>query len=595
LDTSAHPSTLGLYQKYKQAVTLTQKSGRSKNQDWYSEPLDLNFQLHLRIDGATIVSFYFDRQKGRWSNGPALTEEVLYDSQKLATFVSEAVKHVRSLGASSLGVILYIADEFAVSELKPEFDSPGSLADLRTAAVADPSSILQDSSVASDQVAWRVLPYPASGGASIGTAVTISQHYAPFFKILREFAEKENFPIITQALSAPLIAILGLRETLQLSPNKAFIAVLQYPWFTVLACFNEHSDLRLVRTLQHRGLRRPTNFRNSLATTNAALEFIDPDLFLIPLGSNVDTALAADLQASFSASRVEIVEQTPRERMPNWCPEPIIATQPALTSSTKTSLTFQMLRGEKWAFQDFLPTPPEVAELYPTRSEIQLLQLVKIARLALIIPALIGLSYFVYSAFKINQRPESKFDVTQAAQTKARLVQLTSERSKIERLNNLLDDRSKGWAGMELFAAMFPADRGFLVKTFSLTASPDAPAVVGAVKATKSGFTRKWEVTGLVRDRQLLKQLEELSNTQYLTDLFSKVASSTGDQSYAMVLGKRAISGTFTQNENSLYKVGSAEQANVRDETTYELSFTLRVTQKFEFDDKISLDISKAK
>ena len=71
---------------------------------------------------------------------------------------------------------------------------------------------------------------------------------------------------------------------LEKQPEKPFVSILQYPWFTVLAFFNEHADLKLIRTLQHRGMRQASNFRNALFTTSASLEFMDPDLFHHPSG-----------------------------------------------------------------------------------------------------------------------------------------------------------------------------------------------------------------------------------------------------------------------------------------------------------------------
>jgi hypothetical protein len=488
-------------------------------------------------------------------------------------------------------VILHIADEFAVTELKPELDNPGALSELRAAAVINPSSILQDTSIAADQASWRVMPYPAGGNGAIGTVVTVSQHYAPLFKLLRETGENENFPIITQALSAPLVALLGLGETIQPTPNKPFVAILQYPWFTTLAFFNEHSDLRLIRTLQHRGLRRPTNFRNSLATSNAALEFVDPDLFLIPLGSNVDATLATDLQASFTTSRVEIVEQIPRERMPTWCPEPMIAVQPPLEAVTKTSLTFQILREEKWALQNFLPTPPEIAEIFPSRSEIQLLRWVKLARVAVILPALLAVGYFGYIAFEMSQRPESKFDAAQAMQTKARLVNLTKESTKIEHWNNLLEDRSKGWACMESFARMFPEKSGTLIKSFSHSLKP-APLTGVASKTAKAGYSREWKIAGLARD-EALQALNTLGTQKGITDLFSEIALITGNKSYDPLIGKRGLTSNITTQENSGYNPGASALDKLTDEKTYPNSFTLTIIQQFDATDPLAIDVAK--
>jgi hypothetical protein len=567
---------------------------RATNLGWYQEALDQNLQIHLRMDGATIISFYHDHAKSRWSNGPALTEEALYDSVKLVSFVSETLRYAKTNGATSLGVILHIADEFATTELKAELDNPGALAELRTIAVSDPGSILQDTSISADQAAWRVMPYPAGGSNAIGTAVTVSQHYAPLFKLLRETGENENFPIITHALSAPLVALLGLSETIQPSPNKSFVAILQYPWFTTLAFFNEHSDLKLIRTLQHRGLRRPTNFRNSLATSNAALEFVDPDLFLVPLGSNVDATLAADLQASFSACRVEVVEQIPRERMPTWCPEPMIAVQSPLEATTKTSLTFQILREEKWALQNFLPTPPEIAEIFPARSEIKLLHWVRLTRVAVILPTLLAIGYFGYTAFEMSQRPESKFDTTQVAQTKARLESLKKEITKIEHWNNLLEDRSKAWACMELFARMFPEKGGTLVKAFSYSARPDTLTAAASSKNTKVGFSREWKVTGL--SQNFAKQtLNKLSTQEGIATQFSEIARITGNSAYNPVTAsRRLLPPIMPTTENSSYKLSQIDSSSLTDESSYPQSFALTITQQFDATDPLAIDMAKA-
>jgi hypothetical protein len=586
-----HPTALGSLKKFRQIGTILSNTSRARNLGWYEQALDLNLQLHLRIDGTTIISFYHDRAKNRWSNGPALNEEALYDATKLSSFVTEALRHAKTSGATSLGVILHIADEFALTELKPELDNPGALSELRVAAITDPSSILQDTSIASDQASWRLIPYPAGGNSAIGTVVTISQHYAPLFKLLRETGENENFPIITNALSAPLVALLGLSETIQPSPNKPFVAILQYPWFTTLAFFNEHSDLRLIRTLQHRGLRRPTNFRNSLATSNAALEFVDPDLFLISLGSNVDATLATDLQASFTSSRVEVVEQIPRERMPAWCPEPMIAVQSPLEAGIKTSLTFQILREEKWALQNFLPTPLEIAEIFPSRSEIQLLRWVKLARIAVIFPALLAVVYFSYITFEMSQRPESKFDAAQAMQTKARLVNLTKESTKIEHWNNLLEDRSKGWACMESFARMFPAKSGTLVKNFSHSLKP-APLTGVVSKTTKAGYSREWKISGLARG-EALQALNRLGTQKGITDLFGEIALITGNKSYDPLIGKRVLTSNITTQENSGYNPSASTLDKLTDEKTYSNSFTLTIIQQFDATDPLAIDIAK--
>ncbi|RYD49917.1 MAG: hypothetical protein EOP85_00665, partial [Verrucomicrobiaceae bacterium] len=249
--TFQHPASLNPWQQFRQACAVLKGTSRASNPAWYQEALELPLQLHIRTDGASISTFYHDRKKSQWTTGPSLTPEILHDPAKLDSLVAEALRYARSNGATSLGVILHIADEFATTELKPELDNPASLSELRETVVTDPGSILEDSTIQSDQASWRLMPYPAAGSEVIGTVIAISRQYVPFFDALRTAGETGNFPVITHALSAPLVTLMGLGQTISPTPGKPFVAILQYPWFITLAFFNDHADLRFIRTLQH--------------------------------------------------------------------------------------------------------------------------------------------------------------------------------------------------------------------------------------------------------------------------------------------------------------------------------------------------------
>ena len=169
-----HPRSIKAFQQYGQACSILANSSRATNPAWYHEALELNLQLHIRVDGVDISTFYYDRNKNLWKHGPNLTSEAIKQPAKLSPFVEEVVQYARSYEATSLGVILYIADEFATTELKSDFDHSISLADLRNTAILNPNSILEDSSVIAAHASWRVLPYSASDSNTIGTTVTLS-------------------------------------------------------------------------------------------------------------------------------------------------------------------------------------------------------------------------------------------------------------------------------------------------------------------------------------------------------------------------------------------------------------------------------------
>lgn len=587
--TFQHPASLNAFQQFGQACTILRNTTRASNPAWYQEALELNFQLHLRTDGVGITTFYHDRKKGQWSSGPPLHDEILQDPTRLDAFIAEALRQTRENGATSLGVILHVADEFSTTELKPELNNPAALPELRSIAISDPGSILEDSSLLADQASWRVLPYHAAGSEVIGTTITLSKHYTSLISTLRLTGENENFPIITHALSAPLVAIMALSESLVPTAGKPFVAILQYPWFTTLAFFNEHADLRLIRTLQHRGLRRPTNFRLALTTTNASLEFVDPDLLLIPLGRDVDTTLDADLRITFTSSRVEVIQQTQIEGIPSWCPEPAICLQPTATNSAVTpSHSFAILREEKWTLQDFLPTPQEILEIYPSRSEIRLLKILRLARLPIFASVLLCLVYFSFGIFDLTRRPEWAFDPTQVEATKGRLAKLTLEQQRAEHWRNLLDDRSKAWTNLESLARIFPENSNMLVKSYTHAAKPDSTPGKATV-----GFVKEWRITGFARD-EALEYLNTLNTKKNITAHFSEIARITGNSAYNPSIGNRNLIINIHTQENNGFKPLPAEEINDADESTYPFTFDLTITQRFEATDPLAIHVTKA-
>jgi hypothetical protein len=588
LATFQHPASLNVLQQFGQACSILRNTTRATNPGWYQDALELSFQLHLRPDGAQISSFYHDKRKNAWSAGPTLTEDILQDSAKLATVISEVLRQSRAAGSNALGVIIHIADEFATTELKPELDNPASLPDLKETAFQDPASIIEDSSIQADQFSWRVIPYPAAGSEVIGTTITLSRQFANLVATFRQTGETANYPVITKAVSAPLVAMMGLCMVVSPTPGRPFVAILQYPWFTTLAFFNEHHDLRLIRTLQHRGVRRATNFRNALATTNASLEFVDPDLYLLPLGPDVDTTLEANLRITFTTSKVEVVNHPTADGVPAWCPEPLISTDVSPSSETRlSSHSFTVLRDEKWALQDFIPTPKEIVDIYPKRSEMRLLRALRLARVAVVAVTILCLAYFTFGVIDLVRRPEWAFDPSQAVVIKTRLSKLTDERQKADHWNNLLDDRSKAWVAMESLARMVSENSGMLVKGYAHTVKPEP-----APGKPKVGFIKEWKITGYARD-EALEYLNTLNTREGINAHFSEIARITGNPAYDPTTGNRNITVNVRTQENGTYKPTPPEEASISDENTYPFTFDLSITQRFEATDPLAINVPK--
>lgn len=583
-----HPASLNAFRQYRQACSLLRETSRATLPAWYQEALDLDFQVHIRADGTTVRAFFFDRAKNEWSDAPTLSEAVLTDGDAVSTYAHQLLKHVRSLKGTSLGVVLHIADEFATAELKPVLDNPAALTDLRETAFNMPGEILDDSSVPPDQASWRVMPYPAAGSEVIGTTITISKRLDPFVSVLRELGNRQNFPVVTHSLAAPLVAIAGLHSVIRKDGGKPVVAILQYPWFTVMAFFNEHLDLRLVRTLQHRGIRRPSNFRHALATTNASLEFVEPDLYVVPLGAEVDQKVPEDLKRSFPDSLVETVNFPVPGAVPPWACETVLSVAPMPEEAESLSHTFGVLRSEKWFLQDFLPASKDRLELFPTRNEMRLLRFLKLGRVAVFALAVLGIAWLAFSVFTVIRRPEWAFNADEAQSVQRRLVNLTQERQRVDHWGSLLEDRSKAWSSMEATARLFPAKSGLLIKAFNHTAKPDsAPGQV------KTGFIKEWVISGFVRD-EALEYLNALNSREGISSHFSEIAKVTGNLAYDPTPNTRTLVINVKTQENPVFRQMPMEDIVDSDESTYPFSFNLVITQRFESTDTLAIPASIA-
>ena len=585
-----HPSGLNAFQQYRQAGHFLRRTSRAKNPAWYQHPLELDFQLHIRSDGAGVTAFLHDHRENLWAPGPPLEEQHLLDPDSITAYATAALDHVRSAGGTSLGVVLHVADEFSLTEIKPELHDREMLGQLRQQAIDDPASILADF-VQPELSSWRLLPYFSPASHSIATAVTVSRRHAPALDALRALGEAQDFPVITCALSSPLIALLGLPGNVRRTPERPAVAILQYTSFTVIAFLDGNSDLMLLRTQLHRGLHRPPNFRHTIATALASLEIDSPDIFVFPLGAEVDRTLLADLAPVFPTSHIEEVAVPGAGVTPAWCAEFLISVQAMEAVENLPGTTFQALREDRWVLQDFLPATREMAEIFPTNKEISLLRILRYTRAAAAIIALVVIGWVVFGLFKIINTPEWAFEPTETTAIKKRLAALTAERTKIDHWNMMLEDRSKGWTAMESLVRLFPENSGILIRSFDYSARPDA-----SPGQPRVGMTREWKISGMTNEKGV-QLLNILNSREGISSRFNEIAALTGNQTFRTDIGTRSLLVSVRTSENSAFRRGSAPGgplAGPAAEATYPFTFNMDVTQRFEATDPTAVLTSKA-
>jgi hypothetical protein len=584
-----HPSSLGAFQRYKQATAIFKNTSRASNPAWYKEPLDLAYQWHIRHDGTSCIACFYDRETGQWSQALSLPDALLEDPEQRKAFLASSIRDAQLKNPKAIGVIVYLANDFATNELKSEFDNPGTLQDLREAAVADPHSILEDSSLDTQNSSFRILPLPAGQGA-VATAVTHTRLLTPLLDDIRQISETSAHPVIVKAVSAPLIVLMGLPSLITPNQGKPFVAILQYSWFTVLAFFNEHKDLMLVRTIQHKGIRRLGSLRSALTASCASLELLDPDLYIFPLAEQRDLTIEDRLRSVSPSSQIVTVH-APQQTvaLPEYCAEPTIALSSLAPHKDESlSHTFSTLGSEGWALQGFLPMSEEQSAVYPEQSEMRLLKIIRRSRVLLVLAALAILGYLANDIYKVIRQPEWLFDDSQANISKIQVAKLTEEQQRIYHWNNLLEDRSKGWIAMELLAQLATENRGLLIRTFSHNAKPD-----NASGQSRVGLIREWKMSGLARDESL-QFLNQLNTREGVDEFFTRISESTENGSYRPSHGNRSITINLRTLENSSFKLESLQQALITDESSYPFTFDLTITQRFESTDPMALNVTSA-
>ena len=184
--------------------------------------------------------------------------------------------------------------------------------ELRKLIIENPSSILEDQTISNESHSWRLFPYPgASGGNSFATAISLSRKHDKLLSYLREYGRDNNFPIKTRAVSAPLCTISALPWLLEHTPENGFVTALHYPRFTVLAFFNTHGDLILIRTLQHHG-NAPfaPNTASAISTTAVSLELSNPHVFILPMAGQPPMGLSGSISSIMPNSEVITLSPT---------------------------------------------------------------------------------------------------------------------------------------------------------------------------------------------------------------------------------------------------------------------------------------------
>ena len=582
-----NPENLNAFQAYRQANRIAANTSRGSNSDWHKPAHELDLQWHLRITGSPRVrSAVFSASTGKWSAGPKLNLPNLRSQDAIEAAVSDVLSAHQ--GATGLGVILHIADEFATTEIFEDFQDWDGLPELNDQLIANPNAVLGDDSAVAEETSWRIVPTPGAITPPICTTIAISHRYSEVLEILRRIGEQRNFPIVTEGISAPLAFLSVLPAFLDFTTEEPQLVVLHYLKFSALAIFSPAGELIKLRALPHRGRPHPPNLSDTLATAIAANELHSPRIVLIPMTTIEIEPLVTQLNATLDTEEelmIDIVK--PGAEAATNCedsrPEMLVAQKEF--QGAELSNTFKMLGAEGWAMQDFLPPERIVTVAQPSWGDFRTLRASKIAKTAMAFAAVAIFAYSLFRVISVTTQPSWQHDEVATAELQMQLGELGRVDKEYKHWNNLLTNRSTAWTTLELVTHMFPADSGVTVNSLDYSARVDV-----GVKGTAASFTREWKMVGIATD-QALELIQKLNSRNGMQEIFAEVAAETGVDSFDPSPETRQLIVNIQQSENPLYRSGSPMTSPPSPENC-PYRFELRVSQQFTAEDSMAVTLN---
>ncbi len=586
------PETLSARAAFAQANALLRQTSRASNPDWYREGLDLDHQWHLVVlSGNRISSALLLRQgqENTWTSGPGVNLSVLPTREQVDALVDEIMNASEFRKARSLGVVIHLADEFATTEIMAEIRSAAALEALREEVCSSPATALGDPSLSMENTSTRLVPYAGAEKPPLASCVTLSRQHDAFVDMLRLAGEARNLPIQVSVVSAPLAFLSILPAFLQFQLERPQFVLLHYPKFSAMAVFNPQANLVQLRALPHRGRAFPGNLGDAVNTALDSLDLHEPVITILPLGDTDPSPLLTQLHATLNQpdhAEVQILRpavDSIAPGVPELRPEMLVSIP--TYASGQVSKGFQQLFSERWALQNFLPVSPAVAALYPTQGEMKMLRLSGLLKIVAAF-ALVGLfALGVFSAVKIVTDPAWSHNTQDTVAMKTRMAKATRDSQEFEHWENLLQERSKGWLGMELLARVFPENSGVKVITFRQNTRLDS-----TVKNKRVGFTREWLINGLANDKGI-PLVDNLNSRESIKQLFEEIFKATGNAAFDTSVDGRGLTFLLTRSRNPAYDKDN-RKASPADRSGYAAVFDLKITQSFPSEDPLALSTS---
>lgn len=594
------PSDLLPKDIYRQAAFLASKTSRASNADWYLEATQLKSQWHIWYDGGReVVSAIYSRDANTWKPGPVLSIAAL-------SAAGEIEAELRGLLASgqfgykpkSIGVIFHVADEFGVVDITPENQNPEEFEAVRRGLVEEPVAYLSDKKVNPENTAWRLLPFQdALENQQKAVAVAVSRERDKLKTLLEKFSVEHNFPLQLTVTSAPLEALAALNLILPETDRRGRLIVAVYARFTVLYALKPNGHLVQARSVNHRANSQiPPNLGDLIANTAMAVDMPDAMVFIVGASDTPSAPLLTELD-NYSKTRLPIRYQWVDSRaipevegMPGKRIEFLVHDVTRFDAIKKASgIPANELSQLSWFLQDFADTGDAEASIYPTQSDMRLVQLSSLLSRVMGFGLVALLFYSLYTGYTIMKSDAWQLPPNEDHASVARMRTLLGEDQAMKFTNGLVYPRSRAWLVMDMLMNTFSGKPGLRVENFEYTIAP-------AVKqgAEKTAWVRTWKIKGFAQ-ASASSSLEKLNSEKGISELFQEFYASSGDvTAQTAELTTRNIEVIINQSANAQYQRDLDPKRQARDSTAaYPVTFDAVITQYFDNKDAMAMDIKR--
>jgi hypothetical protein len=619
--TITDPTELKPAEAYHQACMVAAKTSRGSDRSWYRDAFEMPCQWHLWFDGGReVVSATFSLKDHGWRQGPSVALASLTTGDGVGDLLAQLLSaSFFGYRPRALGVILHIADEFALAGLKQATEggaeSQEELEILRYNLIDDPCEVLADHEVSVDTTSWRLLPYWGSApGQPHGAAVALSRSREALLHQLLAHGEEMRLPIRVAVTSAAVECLAAL-PLIDPSAKGGRLVVMPYLKFTAVFALSPTGELISARSLVHRGGGLvPVGLGDILASIAVGAELagagsVGPTAPKVLLASGNPAALQAVAQElkNHSATRQPIEWQTINfsthpalTGLPGRRPEFLVYDPARLEQARSGSTTLASTQTFAALWKTWLPKSnffdtAKLDTLYPLLRDLRLLRFARMFSSLLVIAFISLGGYGVYTYYQASIHPSWSLTPQEIKATEDTQARLQVERHQIDVTHRLMLARSSGYLTLEWLLQLFPEDAGVRLVSFNYGMDADRPGLstVQGKPANATGLVRTWAFRGLAKP-QAQELLSNLNSQRGLSAFFDRVAKALKNNASYQPDPSRQMTVTLTQARNPRFTTAPPSPEVADDPTTaFPFTFEATITQALTDKDPLALPTEK--